>query len=122
MVRVVLLAMLLAAACERDDSTRSDNEAAGTGTITVPPALPGEPSIGADREQMLKQFASNMSQGLYTKSNLLFLLCNTEAGLAVARQSGDPLSIAMTRRMVGLYRQGPGMANATCSTPPPQTP
>lgn len=108
--------------CERASDERVRPSSGAGAPVTVPPPLPGEPSIGADREQMLQQFAANISQGLYTTSNLMFLLCNTEAGLAVARQAGDPLSKALLRRMIALFRQGPGMASATCPNPPPQTP
>lgn len=114
--RLVLL-LLVVSACERAEESRP-----GAGTVTVPPALPGEPPIGADREAMLQKFAANISQGLYTHSNLLFLLCNTEAGRAVANQSGDPMSMALLRRMVALFRQAKGMATITCPSPPPQSP
>jgi hypothetical protein len=91
-------------------------------TVTVPPALPGEPPIGADRETMLAKFAANISGNLYTRSNLLFLVCNAEAGRTVANQAGDPMTMALMRRMVLLFRSAPGMAQATCPATPPQTP
>lgn len=123
MDRALLAAVIVTGlACERAGDHSSHGHAASGATVTVPPPLPGEPAIGADRERMLQLFAANISQGLYTPSNLLFLLCNTEAGLAVARQAGDPLSMALMRRMVALFRQGPGMASATCPNPPPQIP
>src|SRR5690606_35703492 len=90
--------------------------------IATPPPLPGRPASGADGEAMLAQFAATISQGLYTLSNLLFLLSNSEAGLAVANQAGEPMTKALMRRMVTLFRQGPQMAAATCPDPPPQTP
>jgi len=112
----ILLAIALVA-CERADEARP-----GGKTVSVPPALPGEPPIGADREVMLQKFATNLSQGIYTHSNLLFLLCNAEAGRRVANQAGEPMTMALMRRMVGLFRQGPGMATITCPSPPPQSP
>jgi len=66
---------------------------------------------------MLQKFAANISQGLYSKANLSFLLCNCEAGKRIADQSGDAFSKALMRRMVALFRSAPGMANVTC----PQT-
>lgn len=122
MGRCTLIAIaLLAAGCERASSTGS-GAGAGSATIRVPPPLPGEPPIGVDREAMLAQFATNLSQGVYTRSNLLFLLCNSEAGRDVANQSGDPLTKGLMRRMVALFRAAPGMATVTCPVPAPRTP
>lgn len=88
-----------------------------TVTITVPPPLPGEPPLGADYDRMLQRFAANLSQGIYTRANLEFLVCNSEKGLAVARAAGgasDPRVAALMRRMTALFRSAPGMAHATC--------
>jgi hypothetical protein len=111
-----LCVLLVIAACERADAPAH----APAGAVSVPPALPGEPAIGADRERMLQQFADNISHGVYTHANLMFLLCNCEAGKSAAHLSGDPFSIALMRRMVALFRAAPGMANATC--PPSASP
>ncbi len=121
-MRALLVIALLLAGCERV----SDSAGAGAGSaatpVTVPPPVPGEPSIGADREVMLQKFAANISQGIYTHANLLFLLCNSEAGRAVANQAGEPMTMALMRRMTALFRSAPGMAHAACPSPPPQTP
>lgn len=120
----IVIALLGVASCERADPDRTPAASAGptAGSVAVPPALPGEPPLGADRERMLQLFATNISQGLYTPSNLRFLLCNTEAGLAVARQAADPMSMALMRRMVALFRSAPGMANTACPATPPRMP
>lgn len=117
MVARLVLLLLVMSACERAGESRP-----GGGTVTVPPALPGEPSIGVDRETMLQTFAANISQGVYTHSNLLFLLCNAESGRAVANQAGEPMTMALMRRMSLLFRAAPGMATVTCPSPPPRTP
>lgn len=120
---VVLVAMAVTLVVTRTPPRPTyPGQAPAATTVTVPPPLPGEPPIGADRETMLVKFGANISQGLYTQSNLLFLLCNAEAGRAVANQAGDPMSMALMRRMVLLFRQGPGMAQASCPATPPQTP
>jgi hypothetical protein len=85
--------------------------------ITVPPPLPGEPALGPDYDLMLQRFATNLSQGIYTRANLEFLVCNSEKGLAIARAAGpasDPRVLALMRRMTALFRSAPGMAHAAC--------
>lgn len=119
---LLVIAVLILAGCERASDSGGPGAASAATPVTVPPALPGEPSIGADREVMLQKFAANISQGVYTHSNLLFLLCNSEAGRAVANQAGEPMTMALMRRMTALFRSAPGMAQAACPSPPPQTP
>ncbi len=119
---VGLAAVLLFVVVEaRDDRpARTAARPAGgsaTSTITVPPPLPGEPPLGADYDRMLQRFAANLTQGIYTRANLEFLLCNSEKGLAIARAAGgasDPRVVALMRRMTALFRSAPGMARATC--------